>query len=88
MYMLFASPGGPVSNIAHLGGMAFGYFFIRSQQRKPSSPFGGGGGGGPRRAPRSFSATIKAWQKEWRVRRARKQFEKYMRERDRDRMVH
>jgi membrane associated rhomboid family serine protease len=78
----FAAPGGPVSHLAHLGGMAFGYFYLRSKRGRPAY--------GKRRT--SPAASLRSWYHEWKVQRARKKFEVYMRKReenrDRDRFVH
>jgi membrane associated rhomboid family serine protease len=78
----FAAPGGPVSHIAHLGGMLFGYFYIRSGRSASYT----------RRPKRTLSllGTAQAWYKEWKVQRARKKFQVYMqkRQQDRDRFVH
>lgn len=78
-----AAPGGPVSHIAHLGGMIFAWFYVRSV--RSASPYA--------RATRprtSLIASARAWYKEWKVQRARRKFEVYMkkRERDHDRYVH
>jgi membrane associated rhomboid family serine protease len=72
--------GGGVSHIAHLGGMVIGYFYLRSQRlsRRPAY------------ARASFSDSLRMRYKEWKVQRAKRKFEVYMRNRDRnrDRSVH
>jgi membrane associated rhomboid family serine protease len=78
----FAAPGGPVSHLAHLGGMLFGYVYIRSER-----------GARPKYAAArrtSFVASAREWYHEWRLQRARRKFQVYMRKReeDRDRFVH
>lgn len=60
--------GGTVSNLAHLGGMIFGFVYIRTQfSRRRRVPAGIDGGFDPRRA----------W-KEFRLKRAKKKFQVYM----------
>lgn len=81
----FAAPGGPVSHIAHLGGMVFGYFYLRTERRTaPAFP------GGPRKRRTSLIGSAREWYKEWKLQRARKKFQTYMRkhQRDRDPFVH
>jgi membrane associated rhomboid family serine protease len=58
--------GGTVSNLAHLGGMIFGFFYIRAQ-------FG-------RRAVRKSATQFDPgkWWKEYKVQRARRKFQVYM----------
>ncbi|HXE62012.1 MAG TPA: rhomboid family intramembrane serine protease [Bryobacteraceae bacterium] len=63
----FALPqGGPVSHVAHLGGMLVGYIYIKSQFA-------------PRR-PRlaSPSVSLSGWWREYRMQRAKKKFQVYM----------
>jgi membrane associated rhomboid family serine protease len=82
----FAAPGGPVSHLAHLGGMVFGYFYLKSRRAR-AYPVGAPG---IRRSRTSLTGSIRHWYKEWKVQRARRKFEVYMkkREQDRDRFVH
>jgi membrane associated rhomboid family serine protease len=92
----FAAPGGPVSHIAHLGGMVFGYFYLKSQKPLRTAGYGGFGGayGGygapPRPRKPSLTAQARNWYKEWKLQRARRKFEVYMKkhQRDRDPFVH
>ncbi len=68
-------PGSGVSHVAHLGGMLFGYIFLkfRIKSFKKFQPL----------------ATLRAQYQEWKLQRARKKFQVYMRkqERNRDRWV-
>ena len=62
--------GGTVSNLAHLGGMLVGYLYIRWQfaaRRKPVRVGAGSSGFSPA-----------AWWKEYKLQRARKKFQVYM----------
>jgi membrane associated rhomboid family serine protease len=75
----WAAIGGPVSNIAHLGGMAIGFFYIRSQRRRPAYA----------RSGVSFWGNIKGQYDEWKLQRARRKFQVYLKKRqDRDPYVH
>lgn len=70
-----------VSNVAHLGGMAFGFAYLKS----PALAQGASGG---RR--RSLIASWKEWYKDYKLRRARKKFQVYLRKQegnDRNRWV-
>jgi membrane associated rhomboid family serine protease len=73
-FMSSFQPGSGVSNVAHLGGMLFGYAFLKFRVRRPrAKPFG-------------------SWREqfhEWRVRRARRKFQVYLKKHnsDRDRWV-
>jgi membrane associated rhomboid family serine protease len=64
----------PVSDLAHLGGMLFGYLFLKVPSVKGFDPM------------RSLSDSYQAW----RIARAKKKFQVYMRKQgsDRDRFVH
>lgn len=76
----YASVGGPVSNIAHLGGMLFGFLYIRSETGRRRA-FG--------RPKTSFWGNVRGQYEEWRVQRARRKFEVYLKKRqDRDPYVH
>ncbi|MDZ4800642.1 MAG: rhomboid family intramembrane serine protease [Bryobacteraceae bacterium] len=81
MYNVMHFIGGPVSNVAHLGGMAIGYFYIRKQRRKS-----------PHSRPRgntSFWGNVKGQYEEWRLQRARRKFQVYLKKRqDQDPYVH
>jgi membrane associated rhomboid family serine protease len=59
--------GGTVSNLAHLGGMIFGYVYIKTQFGRRRVPLG---------AAPSFSFS-RAW-KEYKLQRAKKKFQVYM----------
>jgi hypothetical protein len=78
----FGGSGGGVSHVAHLGGMVIGYFYLRSQR----------GSRRPAYARAGFADSLRMRYKEWKIQRAKRKFEVYMRERererDRDRFVH
>ena len=67
------NPSNPVSEIAHLGGMLFGYIFLKSPQMRGFDPLG----------------AIQNSYRDWKLARARKKFQVYMRKKgpDRDRRV-
>jgi membrane associated rhomboid family serine protease len=87
----FAAPGGAVSHIAHLGGMIFGYLYLRNRRGTQRSYAGFGGGFAPsrdssvRRRRTSLVASARNWYKEWKLQRARRKFEVYLRKQNRDR---
>jgi membrane associated rhomboid family serine protease len=62
--------GGTVSNLAHLGGMIFGFIYIRTQftRRRAMARSGSGTGG----------FDLGKWWKEYKLQRARKKFQVYM----------
>lgn len=74
----------PVSNLAHLGGMIFGFIYMRTQfaTRRVASY----GGTYTRTVPKASSPGWRVsfnpgqWWKEWKLRRARKKFTVYMKE--------
>ena len=73
-FMSSFQPGSGVSNVAHLGGMLFGYAFLRFRVKKLKlAPLG----------------SLRGQFQEWRVRRARRRFQVYLRKHgsDRDRWV-
>ncbi len=76
----FGGSGSGISHIAHLGGMVIGFLYLRSQhlRRRPAYARAG------------FGDTLRMRYKEWKVQRAKRKFEVYMknRDRDRDRTVH
>ncbi|MBC8165249.1 MAG: rhomboid family intramembrane serine protease [Bryobacteraceae bacterium] len=75
----FASSGGPVSHIAHLGGMLFGWAYLRS--RSPARSLG--------RPQTSFWSNVRGQYEEWRLQRARRKFQVYMnKKKDQDPRVH
>lgn len=68
------NPSNPVSEIAHLGGMLFGYIFLKMPRMRGFDPRG---------------ALDDAY-RQWKLARAKKKFQVYMRKqgRDRDRSIH
>ena len=62
--------GGGVSHVAHLGGMVFGYGYLRGIGRKVD-----------------LGTSFRRRYHQWRVERAKKKFQVYMRKHDRDRFV-
>jgi hypothetical protein len=68
------NPSNPVSEIAHLGGMLFGYIFLKTPRMRGFDPRG---------------ALDDAY-RQWKLARAKKKFQVYMRKqgRDRDRTIH
>ncbi|HVW09226.1 MAG TPA: rhomboid family intramembrane serine protease [Bryobacteraceae bacterium] len=69
----FALPqGGPVSHLAHLGGMLVGFIYIKSQFAPRR----------PRLAAPSFSPS--GWWREYRMQRAKKKFQVYMKKHSSD----
>jgi membrane associated rhomboid family serine protease len=86
----FAAPGGPVSHIAHLGGMVFGYLYLKNQRTQRAYAGYGGGYTAPYGSPvrkrrTSLITTARNWYKEWKLQRARRKFEVYLRKQNRDR---
>ncbi|MBM3725668.1 MAG: rhomboid family intramembrane serine protease [Acidobacteria bacterium] len=67
--MTFGASGSGVSHVAHLGGMIFGYIAIRSRRGFKTG---------------NLLAPAKAMYKRWRVERARRKFQVYMRKQGRD----
>lgn len=75
----FQAAGTGISHVAHLGGMLFGYAYLRSRLRASR----------PRRYARpSLSSRLAEQWRQWKIRRARRKFEVYMRRQDRDRWTH
>jgi membrane associated rhomboid family serine protease len=70
LYLVRAQEGG-VSHVAHLGGMLIGYLYLRKTR-----------GLGGRRL--DVLGALRQQYREWRMRRARRRFEVYMRKQDRD----
>jgi hypothetical protein len=62
--------GGTVSNLAHLGGMIFGFIYIRTQFTRRRAVARSGSGSG--------SFDFGRWWKEYKLQRARKKFQVYM----------
>ncbi len=69
LYFTLRSPGDGISHVAHLGGMAFGYIYLKSGLSKKVLR-------GPSFRPME---SIQEWYKEWKLARAKKKFEVYMR---------
>jgi membrane associated rhomboid family serine protease len=70
----FGAAGSGISHVAHLGGMLFGYALLKSRR--------------PARRPRSragLAARLREAWKRWKIRRARRKFEVYLRKQGRDR---
>ena len=68
------NPASPVSDIAHLGGMLFGYVFIKLPRMRGVHPVG----------------ALREAYADWKLQRAKKKFQVYMRKKgsDRDRTIH
>ena len=68
------NPSNPVSEIAHLGGMLFGYVFLKLPRMRGFDPMG----------------ALEESYRQWKLARAKKKFQVYMRKqgRDRDRTIH
>lgn len=68
------NPASPVSDIAHLGGMAFAYLFLKMPKVRGFDPL----------------STLKYSYQQWRIARAKRKFQVYMRKQgsDRDKYVH
>ena len=68
------NPSNPVSEIAHLGGMLFGYLFLKLPRMRGFDPMG----------------ALEDAYRQWKLARAKKKFQVYMRKqgRDRDRTIH
>ncbi len=68
------NPSSPVSEIAHLGGMAFAFLFLKIPKVRGFDPFG----------------TLKYSYQQWRIARAKRRFQVYMRKHgsDRDKTIH
>jgi membrane associated rhomboid family serine protease len=70
--------GSGVSHVAHLGGMIFGYFYLKSRFLRG------------RAAPTDLVAALRRQWEDYRLQRAKRRFEVYLRKKegDRDRWVH
>jgi len=68
------NPASPVSDIAHLGGMLFGYVFLKIPRMRGVDPIG----------------AMRESYRVWKLERAKKKFQVYMRKKgsDRDRTIH
>ena len=68
------NPASPVSDVAHLGGMLFGYVFIKLPRMRGVDPIG----------------ALRESYNTWKLERAKKKFQVYMRKKgsDRDRHIH
>ncbi len=71
----FGAAGSGVSHVAHLGGMLFGYVYLKTRLRRR------------RLARASWATSLREWYRQWKIRRARRKFEVYLRKHDRDRWV-
>lgn len=69
-----------VSNVAHLGGMLFGFLYLRSERAISRSS---GRYGRPARSSTDFIGGIRQKYKQWQAERARRKFQVYMRKHDR-----
>jgi membrane associated rhomboid family serine protease len=76
----FGASGGGVSHVAHLGGMIFGYFFLRQERSRRRIP----------RGRTTFIGSLRSRYQDYKRQRARRKFEVYLRKQgsDRDRFVH
>jgi membrane associated rhomboid family serine protease len=63
--------GGPVSNLAHLGGMLVGYIYIRTQFPSRRLRYAG-----------SSSFSLSGWWRDYKTQRAKKKFQVYMKKHD------
>ncbi len=68
----FASSGGGISHVAHLGGMLFGYLYLRSAKRSR------------RGKSTNIGATLREQYRQWKIQRAKKKFDVYMRKHRQD----
>ncbi len=75
----FQAAGTGISHVAHLGGMLFGYAYLRSRLRARRPRIYG---------RRSLWDRLAQQWRQWKIRRARRKFELYMRRQDRDRWTH
>jgi membrane associated rhomboid family serine protease len=68
------NPASPVSDVAHLGGMLFGYVFLKLPRMRGVDPAG----------------ALRESYRAWKLERAKKKFQVYMRKKgsDRDRTIH
>jgi membrane associated rhomboid family serine protease len=88
--------GSQVSHVAHLGGMIFGYFYLKSsltRRRSVAYSHRYAGYSAPARPRRRLLVVLRERYKEWKMQRARRKFQVYLRkrqerDRDRDRYVH
>jgi len=72
----FGAAGSGVSHIAHLGGMLFGYAYLKTRlaARRLARP--------------GLWDSLRVSYRNWKLRRARRRFQVYLRKQDRDRWVH
>lgn len=74
----FDPRAGGVSHVAHLGGMIFGYVYLKSKAfRRPSAKL-------------DLQRTLRGWYQEYKLQRAKRKFQVYLKKhgQDRDRFVH
>jgi membrane associated rhomboid family serine protease len=76
------NPASPVSDVAHLGGMLFGYVFLRMPRQSLTGSRRG-------RPGISFTGSLRETYRNWKLARAKRKFDVYMRKQksDRDRWV-
>jgi membrane associated rhomboid family serine protease len=76
----FNTSGGNISHFAHLGGMLFGYSYMKSMQLMRNS----------RRPKRNVVQSAADWWADYKLQRAKKKFQVYLKKRDsdQDRWVH
>jgi membrane associated rhomboid family serine protease len=78
-----AGSGGPVSHVAHLGGLLVGYLYMRWAGFTRSSVYRGYNRGPVSRfSPRQWTYDLRAAYDRWNRRRLQKKFEVYLRKRD------
>ena len=76
----FAGSDNNVSHFAHLGGMIFGYIYLKRASSAPSYS---------RTSRSSLMATMRHRYQDWKMQRAKKRFQVYLRKQaDRDRTIH
>ncbi|MBI4911084.1 MAG: rhomboid family intramembrane serine protease [Acidobacteria bacterium] len=68
------STGGGVSHVAHLGGMAFGYLYLKKGRMGKRSM--------------DFTGFVKQQYTQWKLMRAKRKFQVYMKNKGRDRTIH
>jgi membrane associated rhomboid family serine protease len=70
-FSMIGPAGGAVSHVAHLGGMIFGYIYLKSKYKRID-----------------IVATAKAAYKDWKLQRAKKKFQVYLRKQDKNPRIH
>ncbi len=76
-FLMSFQPSNGVSNFAHLGGLLFGYLFVRKMRARPRFQF-------------DPISPVQSAYRDWKLQRAKKKFQVYLRKQgsDRDRRVH